>query len=161
MFFNSDDCILEMYFKQLQYFVLDPITTVKITDALVTFMSFAMSEKVAGPLPKYFTEFNQFILKLLYDCLSVDTETLKLLSRERIRDSKMSLKWYNTISDDWQFFSDKFWNNLKFVQFNCLKRGVLFLDYLLTNRPNIYQLLDSEILLSIFLDKIIVIDGID
>ncbi|KAG8037987.1 hypothetical protein G9C98_006312 [Cotesia typhae] len=159
--FNDDDCVLEIYLKQLRSFTLTNVNKVNLMYELVGFADVAL--KIGHlKLPKEKNSSNrcckalyEFIIQNLHRCATIDTNELK---EEFIRNEMNN---FNSLSCWKGKIEDYYWMKFKNKFFNLLKIGIRFLTFVaywdiefFVNSPE-----DIDISIFLFMENIVKVNG--
>lgn len=159
--FNDDDCVLEIYLKQLRSFTLTNVNKVNLMYELVGFADVAL--KVGHlKLPKEKNSSNrcckalyEFIIQNLHRCATIDTDELK---EEFIRNEMSN---FNSLSCWKGKIEGYYWMKFRNKFFNLLKIGIRFLTFVaywdiefFVNSPE-----DIDISIFLFMENIVKVNG--
>ncbi|CAD6232832.1 GSCOCG00007004001-RA-CDS [Cotesia congregata] len=159
--FNDDDCVLEIYLKQLRSFTLSNVNKVNLMYELVGFADVALKVRHLK-LPKEKNSSNrcckalyEFIIQNLHRCATIDTDELK---EEFIRNEKSN---FNSLSCWKGKIEGYYWIKFRNKFFNLLKIGIRFLTFVaywdiefFVNSPE-----DIDISIFLFMENIVKVNG--
>ncbi|XP_008549793.1 uncharacterized protein LOC103572793 [Microplitis demolitor] len=156
--FDDDDCVLEIYLKQLRSFTLNNVNKVNVMYGLVVFADVALRvgclklAKEKNPSNRCCKALYEFIIHNLHRCATIDTDDLR---EEFVNNrtanyfsnnaSNNSLKWCKGKIDGY------YWIKFKNKFFNLLKIGIRFLTFFAHWDAEFFVNSPEDIDISIFL----------